>query len=70
MWVVRKDEDSYQLIKAHRFNSELHRKLFWKNLIKEGAEKVSQIRFDINNPWLVGIGVAIFTVILSMILLR
>ncbi len=67
MWVLRKDENSHQLIKAPRFNSEFHRRLFWKNLIKENGEKVSKVRFDTNNPWLVGIGVAIFTVILSMI---
>jgi hypothetical protein len=69
IWVLRKDENTPQLIKAHRFNSEFHKKLFWKNVIRESKQKISEIQFDVNNPWLVGIGVAMFTIILSAVFL-
>lgn len=69
MWVIRKDENTHQLIKSHRFNPELHKKLVLKNLIKEITEKLSRVRVDINNPWLVTIGGVILTIVLSVIFL-
>lgn len=67
MWVLRKDENTHQLIKAHRFNQEFHKKLIWKNLVKETIEKLAGVRIDVNNPWLVTIGGVILTIVLSVI---
>ena len=69
MWVLRKDENTHQLIKAHRFNPEFHKKLIWKNLVKEIVEKLSGVRINLNNQWLVTIGGTILTIVLSAIFL-
>lgn len=41
VWIYRRDEKNNQLIKAHRFDPQIHRRLFWKNLFKS-LKKTSQ----------------------------
>lgn len=45
----------YIEIKAERFNPIYHKKLFWKNLIKNFKTHLNAIQFSRYNPWIVGI---------------
>ena len=64
IWVYRKNEKAPQLIKADKFNSELHKKLFWKNLFIK-VKKLFPIKINWNNPWLVTIigGLVLYIII-------
>lgn len=67
MWVFRKDEKTHQLIKSYRFNSDLHKKLFWKNFFVK-IKTISTKKINLNNPWIVGLGVGIILLAISLYL--
>lgn len=64
IWVYTKNEKTQQLIKATKFNSKLHRKLFLKNLFIK-VKKVLPKKINWNNPWLVTIfgGLVLYIII-------
>lgn len=65
IWVYRKDQKTNQLIKIDRFNPELHKKIFLKNLTGKVIGSLKNTKVDWNNPWVVGLGVGIILIIIS-----